>query len=323
MLHDKITPRSAREQLEELRALGMPRGGRILDVQGIDCPMVTNPSIPFVSDGIEVLAVRADPGGPLPASRTVFCTRSGDVWRPIEGAPVLPLEDPFVTRIGGRLVLGGVRVIIKDGAVDAWVTDFYIGESIFSLEPLFTGPWHMKDIRLVELPGGRVGVFSRPQGQKMLDRHGCIAQIGFAAFGSLSDITPEAIENAPFLQGLFLPDEWGGANQAYLLANGLVGVIGHKAWGQWIDGEHVLHYYSMAFALDPATRRFTEPRIICARECFADGPAAQPRTRDVTFTAGIVRKDGAKANLYTGLSDCRIGCIEIDDPLKVYEEITL
>lgn len=320
MLFDQVTPQPARAQLEELRARGLPGGGVIVPVAGIDCPMVTNPSIPFLSDGMEVLAVRADAGGTQPSSRTVFCYWQDSAWRPIPGAPMLALEDPFVTRVAGQLVLGGVRVIVENGSVTAWVTDFYMGQSIHTLRHLFTGPWHMKDIRLVELRDGRIGVFSRPQGQKMLDRYGCIAQIGFAVFDRLQDITAEGIEAAPFLQGLFLPDEWGGANQAYLLDNGLVGVIGHKAWGEHIGGEHVLHYYSMAFALDPVSRRFTEPRIICARECFADGPAAQPRVRDVTFTAGIVRR-GARAELYSGLSDCQIGRIEIDDPLRMYEVI--
>ena len=321
MLHDRISARPIRARLEEARQKGLPTGGRIVPVGGVDTHAVTNPSVPFLSGGQEVIAVRADPGGPKPASQTRFCRRDGDGFALIAGAPALDLEDPFVTTIGGKLVLGGVRLIWKGGGLDAWVTDIYTGSTIFDLNYLCTGPRHMKDIRLVELRDGRIGVFSRPQGQTMLDKHGCIAQIGFAVAERLQDVTAELIESAPFLQGMFLPDEWGGANQAIVLKNGLVGVIGHSAWGEMIGGVHFLHYYSTAFAIDPNTGRFTEPKVIAARECFEAGPALAERLRDVTFTAGIVRKPNGRAELYTGLSDMRVGRIEIEDPFLQYEEI--
>lgn len=323
MLHHQITPRPIRDRLAEAKRKGLPAGGVIVPIAGVDTLAVTNPSVPFCMDGQEVLAVRADPGGPKPASQTRFCRREGDGYALIPDAPVLDLEDPFVTSIGGKLVLGGVRLVWKNGELDAWVTDFYTGNKIDDLQYLCTGPRHMKDIRLVELRDGKIGVFSRPQGQKMLDRYGCIAQVGFAVANSLLEVSAELIEAAPYLQGLFLPDEWGGANQAMALKNGLIGMIGHSAWGERIGGEHVLHYYSTAFAVDPGTGRFTEPKVIAARECFEDGPALAERLRDVTFTAGIVRKPGGRAELYTGLSDMRIGRIEIEDPFLEYEEIIL
>ncbi|MEW6754056.1 MAG: DUF1861 family protein [Candidatus Latescibacterota bacterium] len=321
-LHERLEPVAARVQLEELRRRGMPSGGEIVRVAGLPDAMVTNPSIPFRCGGRTVLAVRAAPGGEQPHSRTVFCTSDADgVWWPIPGAPELPLEDPFVAFIGGRLVLGGVRVIREGDRVVSWVTDFYRGKGIGDLQRFATGPDHMKDIRLVELADGRVGVFSRPQGQKVIERWGCIAKIGFAVVRDLDHLTAAEIAAAPFLEGTFLPEEWGGANQAYLLANGLVGVVGHAAWGEQIDGVHVLHYYSMAFAVDPRTRRFTQTKVIAARECFVEGPALQPRLRDVAFTAGIVRLPGGRAELWTGLGDLRIGRIEIEDPLVEYESL--
>lgn len=179
----------------------------------------------------------------------------------------------------------------------------------------------MKDIRLVELPGGRVGIFSRPQGSKMMEKYGCIAKIGFAVVDFIEQVTAEAIRTAPLLEGHFLPDEWGGCNQPYLLKNGLIGVIGHKAWGEWIDGEHMLHYYSMAFAIHPYTRAMTPLKIICSRDCFPEGPAKWPRVKDVTFTSGIVRNGDGTALLYSGLSDCRVGSIIIPDPFEEYETI--
>jgi hypothetical protein len=321
-LRDRVAPLSAREGLEELRRRGMPRGGQIVRIEGIPDPIVTNPSVPFTSGGETVLAVRADPGAEEPCSRIVFCRPGPDgAWRPIPGTPELPLEDPFVAFVGGTLVLGGVRVIREAGRVVSWVTDLYRGRDLRDLALFATGPSHMKDIRLVELDAGRIGVFSRPQGQAMIDRHGCIAAIGFTVVDSLDDLSAEVIADAPFLRETFLPEEWGGVNQACLLSNGLVGVIGHMAWGEHVDGEHFIHYYSMAFAIDPCSRRFTRPKVIAARESFADGPTATPRTRDVTFTAGIVRLPNGRAELWTGLSDRRIGRILIDDPLAEYEAI--
>jgi hypothetical protein len=45
--------------------------------------------------------------------------------------------------------------------------------------------------------------------------------------------------------------------------------------------------------------------------------------QDVTFTAGIIRRDDGTAELYTGLNDCQIGKIVINDPLIEYENIPI
>lgn len=264
-------------------------------------------------------------------SEVVFLTPSEHgLWHRIAGAPVLQLEDPFVTYAGAegradKLILGGVRVEWEDvppGAtpVAHWCTDFYRGRSLDGLRRFATGPDQMKDIRLLQLRDGRVAIFTRPQGAVM-EPLGCIAKIGFTLVDSLDDVTADAIENAPLLYDHFLPDEWGGCNQLFELSNGLIGAIGHKSWGEMIDGVHVLHYYSMAFALDPDTRRMTPTKIIADRACFPDGPAKEPRLRDVTFTAGIVRNDDGTADLYTGLSDCQVGRLRIEDPLSEYERL--
>jgi len=83
----------------------------------------------------------------------------------------------------------------------------------------------------------------------------------------------------------------------------------------------VLHYYSMAFAVDPDTRAMTPTKIIGSRDCFPPGPSKAPRLQDVTFTAGIVRHSDGTATLYTGLSDCQVGRLEIPDPLLEYEAL--
>ena len=155
----------------------------------------------------------------------------------------------------------------------------------------------------------------------MISKYGCIAKIGFDIANSISDVNAEFIENAPLLDGQFLLEEWGGCNQAYNLKNNLIGVIGHKAWGEMIDGVHMLHYYSIAFALDPFSRDYTPLKTICTRNAFPESETKNERTRDVTFTSGIVRLENGICELYTGLSDCEVGKIIIDDPFLELENL--
>ena len=82
-----------------------------------------------------------------------------------------------------------------------------------------------------------------------------------------------------------------------------------------------LHYYSMAFAIDPESRKMTQVKIICSRDCFPEGPYKNIRLKDVTFTSGIIRLGGGKAMLYSGLSDCQAGRILIDDHFDEYEKL--
>jgi len=279
-LFETISPEPVTDQHRAFEASRPGRLGEILRFDGVDGRDVYNPSVPFKLDGMTVMAGRVESRDGH-GSVTMFFTPSKDgVWRPIAGAPTLELEDPFVTFAGEQLILGGVRVEWEDtppGAppVAHWCTDFYRGRSLDGLRRFATGPDQMKDIRLLQLRDSRVAIFTRPQGAVM-EPLGCIAKIGFTLADSLDDVTPEAIKNAPLLYDHFLPDEWGGCNQLFELAD---------------------------------------------RACFPDGPAKEPRLRDVTFTAGIVRNDDGTADLYTGLSDCQVGRLRIEDPLSEYERL--
>ena len=44
-----------------------------------------------------------------------------------------------------------------------WVTVFYRGADPANIEEFAKGPEHMKDIRLIELPDNKIGVFTRPK----------------------------------------------------------------------------------------------------------------------------------------------------------------
>ena len=319
-LYSTITPVPVQQQVAAFRET-MPATGEILRFEGVGDRDVYNPSVPFTLDGMTIIAGRVE-SRTDEFSNVMFFTEADGTWSPIEGAPVLNLQDPFVTFAGKELIFGGVYVE-WEGKVAHWSTHFFRGRSLDDLRLFARGPAQMKDVRLLQLADKRVAIFSRPQGEVMQKRFGCTAKIGFTLVDSLEDVTAEAIEEAPLLFDHFLPDEWGGCNQLFELPNGLIGAIGHKSWGEHIGGEHVLHYYSMAFALDPATRRMTPTKIIGSRDCFPPGQSKAPRLADVTFTSGIVRHPGGTATLYTGLNDCQVGRLEIPDPLLEYEALTV
>ena len=320
-IFERIRPVSARSLYEDFARSPNVHGAVIHRFEGVDGCDVYNPSVPFAIDGVTYIAGRVERRD-SEHSRVMFFRRVGDVWKLCRDTVSLELQDPFVTWINGELILGGVRVDWdeKTGMAKAWYTDFYRGTAPQNLRYFASGPRHMKDVRLVELPDGRIGVFSRPQGPKVKAAYGCTAKVGFTIAEDLDHITPELIENAPFLEELFLPEEWGGCNQIIRLADGCLGVVGHIAWGEGAD-EHskMLHYYGMAFVLDPNSRALSQPRIIVTRECFPEGPAKLPRLRDVTFTSGILRNGDGTATVFTGLSDAQVGSAVIEDPFTQWE----
>lgn len=305
------------DQFREFREQRKVWNSEVLKFDGIQDLDVYNPSVPFAINGEIFLAGRVEMREDN-VSKTIFFNEKNGVWVRCDNTPVFDLEDPFVTKIGEEIVFGGVRVIREKDRILSWVTDFYRGKDLNELRLFTSGPSHMKDVRLIGLPSGKIGVFTRPQGQKMIEKYGCIAKIGFTLVDSLEQITAEIIENALLIEGQFLPDEWGGCNQLHILKNGLIGVVGHKAWGEGID-ERMLHYYGMTFAIDTVSRKVTPCKIICSRDCFPEGPAKSPGLKDVTFTAGLIRNDDKTATLYAGLSDCQIGKASIEDPFLEYE----
>ncbi len=325
-LQKQIQAVSARIQLEEfLQKAGNKPLGELLSFEGVEGYDVYNPSIPFELEGRTVMAARVELRS-NEVSKTMFFEKSGPGWRLIGDAPVLDLQDPFVSFIDGELWLGGVHVLWEDDGktLIEYSTHFYRGTTLNSLRFALAGPSMMKDVRLLQLPDGRIAVFSRPQGvENMRKNYGCdcVAKIGFTLVDSADRITAELIASAPLLEGQFVSDEWGGVNQLYNLKNGLIGVIGHKSWGRQKGDVFVIHYHSMAFAIDPETRELTQTKIIGSRSRFPKGPQKNARTADVTFTSGIVRLGGGKARLYAGLNDCQAGMLEIEDPLDEYEAI--
>lgn len=279
---------------------------RFTGVNGHD---VYNISAPFYSAGRRVIAGRVEPRD-SERSTVIFFEEVGAEWHPIEGAPRFELQDPFVTFIGGELVFGGVEVDLSP-AEPIWHTVFYRGTDLSDLRPFFAGPIGMKDIRLCELADGRVAVFTRPRGKK-----GGRGTIGYTEVDTLDGLSIEAVDAAPMLDDMFHPLDWGGANEAHLLANGEIGVIAHAAFFEQDILYGKRRYYAVSFVFDPASRGWRDYRIIAARDQFADGPAKRADLIDVVFSSGIEQVDG-RTRLYAGTSDAEAQWVEIDYPFDV------
>jgi hypothetical protein len=290
-----------------------PTNPEKISFTGIGDKDVYNITAPFEDAGKLVIAGRTESRDSEHSNVHFFVERNGE-WVPRENSPVLELQDPFFTKIAGELVLGGVQIFphpMKEGAL-GWRTVFYKGSSVNNLKEFAKGPDGMKDLRLVELKDGNIGVLTRPQGEK-----GGRGKIGWTRISSLEDLTIGVINDAPLLEGQFIDEQWGGANEPHLLANGLVGILGHIAS---FDQEGNRHYYPMAFVLDPKTAEVSDIQLIAARSYFLPGPAKRPDLEDVVFSGGLVRNpsDG-KAVLYAGVSDAEAQKILIDDPFLPFE----
>jgi hypothetical protein len=307
--------KSSAELLKEFtgsQSSGTIRGKRLV-FSGVGPRDVYNITAPFLDNGELVIAGRVEDRDKEASHAMFFVERQGQ-WVPRNGAPVFDLQDPFITFIQGELVFGGVEVYFDDDDphyVTSWRTIFYRGHSINDLKPFAKGPLTMKDIRLIELKNGRIGVFTRPM---MVD--GARALIGYTDIASLDQLTEEAISGARLLRHQFLPEEWGGANEAHLLKNGTIGVLGHIAW---MEDSNIRHYYPMVFVFDPISFGYTPIKLILTRSLFPDGQAKRSDLVDVLFSGGLVRNKDGTASVYTGVSDAEAHVIVIPDPFLEYE----
>ena len=279
-----------------------------LTFAGVGGQDVYNITAPFSSADRTVIAGRVEPRDKEHSTVFFFQEKDG-VWLPIPGAPTFQLQDPFVTFVNNELVFGGVRIYETSHGI-GWKTVFYRGTDIFSLTECFAGPNGMKDIRLCDMKNGSISVFTRPQGVK-----GGRGTIGYAQCRGLDALSCKLIEAAPLLEHMFHASDWGGANEAHLLPNGEIGVLGHAACYE-IDNElKERHYYSTAFTFNPAGSKFRDYKIIASRDQFLHGPSKRPDLVDVIFSAGLVRRGGV-TRLYAGVSDAEAHWIEIPDPFS-------
>lgn len=289
-------------------------------VEGYD---VYNTSIPFGWQNQVYIFGRVERRSEWARSWVRLFEKTGqDDWTLVPGSMIYPLEDPFVSFIGAELVLGGTHVRYQSGEIDTYYGYFYRGADLHDLYYFTTGPEGMKDIRLVELADGHIGVFSRPRHAGIVDQYGSQAMIGFTVIDILKELNREVIENAPYIEGLFGEGEWGGVNQAYLLDTGLIGVVGHKSYSDVNDvGEPLLVYLNTSFVFDPQKHAVHDLKIIGTRPCYPDFPAKRPELVDCAFTSGIVMRPDGRIDLYSGIGDAGEGRIVVDYPFAGYGQI--
>ncbi len=266
---------------------------------------VYNPSVPFELDGKRYIYGRIESRDSEKDSVVApFVETSPNVWVQVEDAFELKLQDPCVTELSGQYVVSGIE---KDWETGIYRTVFYAGKTPFELEPLLIGPNWMKGIRLVELADRSLGVFTRPQGGTIFG----LGKIGFTKLPILSDLTQEALTDAPLILDHFCPLTWGGVNQARLLRNGNLGIIGHKARFT-TEGRQ---YEAIAFELDPVTGACFGFKVIAQRADFPEALSKRADLVDVIYPAGIFLQDD-KVMLIAGLSDTGVGITEIPWPFS-------
>ena len=267
---------------------------------------VYNVTAPFEWKERSVIAGRVERRSEELSEIVLFSETDGE-WRPIEGAPTfLGLQDPCVTMMDGKVVLGGVRFPVTIGEDrKAWQMEFYREGLNGGFDKVLTGPPKMKDIRFLQLPDGRILVLTRPQGER-----GGRGRIGFCVVDSLIQARWETIENALLFD--HCPEEqWVGANEAHLLTKNKIGVLGHLAEFRE-DGSR--RYRSMVFCIDLETGQSTETEIIAERSDFPPGESKRPDLQDVIFSGGLLRLGHGRARLFAGLSDAEAGSLDLPDP---------
>jgi len=278
-----------------------------LSFSGVNGKDVYNITAPINYKGSRIISGRVENRDSEEDSQTMFFIESGeDNWKKIL-APVHKLQDPFWTTIDGEIVFGGVEVE-REGESLVYRTQFYRGSSIYDLKPFAEGPVGMKNIRLVELPEGNIGVFTRPQGKV-----GGTGTIGFTRIIRLENLDSKIMINAPLLEGQFSLEEWGGANEIHVLDDSWVGVLGHVAC---FDGEGDKHYYPMVFKFNYHLSSVSPYKIIAKRQDLGEGESKRSDLKDVIFSGGLDSREDYDMDLYVGSGDAETHRIVIPNPFK-------
>lgn len=324
--HDKNTPRD------------LPKGELLAFNLGENSVHLTvyNPA-PVEIDGILHIWARVEERADEKKSAVMlFGEGKNGEWAPVEGAPVFKgLQDPFYCGIiDGDHVFGGVQIYEGEGTSHLeYRTVFYRYTKSYTelvdphggtVAPFAVGPKQMKDIRLIQRENGRIGVFTRPQGG---DQFGGRGKIGYIEIESLDELeealawydekkNPKTLIKGLFIDGSMGEEEWGGANQLFLLPGGKIGVLGHIAG---FNGDGKKDYYPITFVFDPETKAVSHVQIIATAVQFPSVEAKKGDLGSILFSGGLVRSDEAHCWVYVGIGDSKGGRIRIEDPfLAIY-----
>lgn len=253
-------------------------------------------------------------------------------WTPVEGAPVFKnLQDPFYCgKIDGDHVFGGVQIYEVQGSSHlGYRTLFYRYKNSFTelvdphggtVAPFAMGPKHMKDIRLIQRENGRISVFTRPQGGGQFGGRGRIGYFEIASLDALEEALADydrKKDSKTLIRGLFIDgklgeEEWGGANQLFLLPDGKIGVLGHIAG---FNGDGKKDYYPMTFIFNPEDKSVSHVQIIATAVQFPPVETKKGDLGSILFSGGLVQSDEEGYSwLYVGIGDSKGGRILIEDP---------
>lgn len=284
--------------------------GEIIDIQGITPGKdLYNITAPFDVNGDTFILGREESEAHARDSKVIWVKKENGIWRVDRKMPSIVGEDPSITEINGEIIIGVVKVKWKRKKPENWTTNFYRGRNLKQLKKAikkdsFTfGPRKMKDIRLVGLDSGKIGVFTRPDETK---------KIGYIELDSLDELNEENILRAETIDGMFADDEWGGVNEVHKLDDGRLGILGHIANGT--ENPEELHYRAVTFIFDPKTRKFSNWKEIATSADFPSGRAKEDKLYDVIFSGGLKIHENGKATLYVGLRDKEAASIEIENP---------
>jgi hypothetical protein len=299
-----------------------PTESVVLCFRGVEGFDVYNCSVPFKWQGRRYIYGRVEKRHEWARSLVrLFAETNRDEYTLVENSMIYQLEDPFVTRIGGEIVLGGTHVRYTRNRIDTYYGYFYRGFDPDDLRYFTTGPDNMKDIRIVDIPGG-IGVFSRPRDAAVEKQYGSGSVVGFTMIPNLDCLDAEVIAGAKVIPGLFGRGEWGACNQCFLLESGNIGVIGHKSFKA--PGEPPLDVYmNVSFVFDPKNNRVFNEKILATRSSYPQLPSKKPELADCVFTSGIVMRADGRADLYSGLGDAAEGRMVIEYPFDGCGKIIL
>jgi len=282
-----------------------------LRFSGMGAKYIYNITKKFIIGKEEFLFGRVEPRDNSKLSKVFLFRKSDNVWVPDNNfIPLENSEDPFISKIDDEFILGCVEVIKIRNEFDSEIklnyrTILYRGKTPWKLKKIFEGPWKMKDIRFVQLPNKEIAVFSRPQGGKA-----GLGKIGFFIINFLKKLNEKKLYEAPLLNN-FHKSEWGGVNEAHLLDNGIIGILGHIAKR---NKDNSLSYYPMIFTINPKNMKHSKIKIILKRENLPKGESKNERLIDVIFPGGFEINNDGTMELYVGVGDAEAYRVKIKNP---------
>lgn len=306
---------TAKELRKQFHESGRIYESKLLTFDGVEGFDVYNCSIPFQWQGKRYMFGRVERREDFANSVTYLFEEVGkDHYAPVPGSSSYPIEDPHVAFIGDEIIMGGTHVRKSKGEIDTLYGYYYRGKDLKFLSQFTCGPANMKDIRLVQLANGKVGVFTRPRGKHVAEKYGSEAIVGYCELNSIDELDATIVDKAEYIPGLFEKNEWGGCNQAYLLKDGRIGIIGHRCYLEPTAQVELQVYVNISFVFDPQTFAISDMKVIGDKPSYPPTPCMLPYLEDCVFTSGIEMRGDGKADLYSGVGDVAQGRIVIDAP---------